>query len=471
MSLLGEQFLKHLENNPNKIFFYTFGEKIRGDDCFLLIKKITSFLQKESIESIAISSRNSIFWPIAYIASKIVAKDVFIFDPSLPQEFISNTIERCSIDCTFNDIDFSEGFNSESILINSQHIGTRLLTNGPNDILFTSGTTSESKGVIIPESAYAHVASTLIKKLNQQGEDLELLSMPFFHSFGLTRLRTAFIAGNSSFISDGLKNFPEIYKFSKTNPFSGLSMVPSAIEIIRGMLKSKAGEFVSSVRYLEIGSSAISHNSRIWLKENFTQAKIIHHYGMTESSRAFIRDRGLEDDFDIDDSWLGAPLDGCSYKILDDKEEGELLLRGKNLFSGYLNNELTKSRMLDGWLKTGDICKLTKGMLFLTGRTDNQINIGGEKVQAEKIESIIETLALVKGCICFGVDDKILGSKIAAILELENIKETNNNNELKIHIDTVFKKYPSFYKPSMISVVDKLPLTHNGKKIRNPSLF
>lgn len=469
MSSLAEKFLGHLKKNKEKVFFYTFDHELTGDECLTLIEEIRLFLQKNSIQTVAISSKNSIYWPIVYIASKISAKDVFIFDPNMPLNSIHKTIQKFSIECIFSELDLSNGFDTNKVDIYENNLGNRVLNGYSNDVLFTSGTTAESKGVVISEEAYCHVANTLIKILKQVDTDLELLSMPFYHSFGLTRLRTLFLVGQAGFISDGLKKFPEIYKFSKVHSFTGLSLVPSAIALIKSMLRSKARAFVLNVRYLEIGSSSISYDSRIWLKDNFLKAKIIHHYGMTECSRAFIRYRGLEDDFDIDDSWIGEPLDGCDYKIAGGNKEGELLLKGKNLFTGYLQNKLTDEKMYGDWLKTGDICTAQNGNILLLGRTDNQINIGGDKVQAENLELIIESLASVKGCICFGKDDDILGLTLTAIIELEKAYNTINNDDFKMQINEVLKDHPLFYKPRSITFVNNLPVTQNGKKIRNPS--
>lgn len=471
MSLLAEKFLNHLQNNKKKVFFYTFDHELTGDECLTLIEEIRIFLDKYSLQSVAISSKNSIYWPIIYIASKMSVKDVFIFDPNMPASSIDKIIHKFSIQCIFHELDLSNGFDTSSVDIYENNLGNRVLKGHSNDVLFTSGTTAESKGVVISEDAYCHVAYALIKTLRQVDTDIELLSMPFYHSFGLTRLRTLFLVGQTGFISDGLKKFPDIYKFSKIHSFTGLSLVPSAIAIIKGMLRSKTQTFVADVRYLEIGSSAISYDSRMWLKDNFLNAKIIHHYGMTECSRAFIRNRGLEDDFDADDSWIGEPLDGCEYKIAGDNKEGELLLRGKNLFTGYLQNKLTEAKMYGDWLKTGDICSVQNGNILLIGRTDNQINIGGEKVQAESLELIIESLPSVKGCICFALDDDILGSTLSAIVEIEEAFSSINNNIINMQINEVFKDHPQFYKPRTITLVNNLPLTQNGKKIRDLSIL
>ena len=192
---------------------------------------------------------------------------------------------------------------------------------------------------------------------------------------------------------------------------------------------------------------------------------------MTECSRAFIRYRGSEDAFDIKDSWLGDPLVGCEYRIKNNDTEGELLLKGKNLFTSYLQSKFTDEKFHNGWLKTGDICRVENGLVFLTGRIDNQINVGGEKLQLEHLESIIETLISVKRCTCFGVHDNVLGSKIATLIEIDEADVPINKSDIKSQIYGLLKDYPAFFHPTAITLVESLPMTHNGKKLRDTSIL
>ena len=126
-------------------------------------------------------------------------------------------------------------------VINSSFLNglKRIVPDTRSDILFTSGTTNTPKGVVINELAFNHVAKLLIKKFKQSENDNELLSMPFYHSFGLTRLRCVLLANSSAIILDGLKKFPSAYKISKDIRITGLSLVPSGIELVKNLLKKK----------------------------------------------------------------------------------------------------------------------------------------------------------------------------------------------------------------------------------------
>ena len=317
---------------------------------------------------------------------------------------------------------------------------------------------------MISEKAYLHVAKFLIKKFKHTNKDLELLSMPFSHSFGLTRLRCNIIAGSSILVTNGLGDFPSIYNFSKTKKITGLSLVPSGVELIKYMLKNNTINFIENLSYFEIGSSFLNDDSRIWLKKNFNKTLIYHHYGMTEASRSFMIGRGYLDNIKQTNNFIGSPIKDCKTKLnkINKNNIGELLIKGKNLFDGYINNEDNKNKFINGWYKTGDLCKKQGRKFKIIGRVDNQINIGGNKVHAEIIEEKIEKLPNILRSLCFSTKNVFFGNSISLIIEK---KKKSSTNTIRKNILKNFEKEPSFLIPKKI-LFKKIKLTNNGKKIR-----
>ena len=466
MSFIFINSIKNFKKNKNKIFFRDLEKSINGEDCLRFIDRIVFFLRKKKTKNIAIISKNSIYWPLWYIAADYLCKKTFILNPEINKRTLEKIVRQNNIEYTVRKTDAVIGYPNANHSFLDDFKNT--VSDKRSDVLFTSGTTDIPKGVVIKESAFNHVAKVLIKKFKQSENDNELLSMPFYHSFGLTRLRCVLLANSSSIILDGLKQFPSTYQLSKDIKITGLSLVPSGIELIKNLLKKKISEFAKNIRYFEIGSSALNNELRVWLKDNFNKTLILHHYGTTEASRSFLRERGVKDDFNSPDNWIGESIEGSKYKINSssrnkDKIVGELFLKGKNLFSCYLEKSLNKKKKLNDYFKTGDICSIVNNKVLLIGRNDNQFNIGGYKVQAELIEKIVEEIDQVKSCLCFRSNDKILGDQINCIVELiKNSKiETFNRRMNNKFINT-----PQYYTPKKI-YFQKVKLTSNGKKIRN----
>tara|TARA_B100000315_G_scaffold260917_1_gene327314 strand:- start:4661 stop:6091 length:1431 start_codon:yes stop_codon:yes gene_type:complete len=473
MSRIYNKSVEYFANNPEKIFFYDLKQSLSGRICLDVINQINEYLSSRKIQTIALGPKNTIYWPLWYIAADKLCNYIYMFNQRQNPEQAEHLMEKYNIQCYVSN---PSGLKNNCIesLDRSKEINKSLIKPDCKraDILFTTGTTGLPKGVIIEESAYIHVVKCLIKKLKQNQNHLELLSMPFSHSFGLARLRCVLMTGGSAVITDGLKNFPEIYKFSKSTRISGLSLVPAAIEIIKKLLKSKIEQFSKNIDYMELGSSAISGEVRKWLRDHFHDTKIIHHYGMTEASRAFIRERGQRDDFNSPNNWIGDPLDGCDYSInkndLQEYGYGELRLKGLNLFQGYLDTGQLTNKDKNGWLKTGDLCKVKNSKVLLIGRVDNQLNVGGEKFQSEEIEQAIENIEGVKICVTFSIPDEILGNKIACII---NTNSDASSSIIKKRIRKTLSIFSINSKNCLIKFTLSNLLTKNGKKIRRPNIL
>ena len=449
--VLSNQAIYNFKNNLSKIFFYDLETTYNGNACLEVIDNKRKHLKTNKINSVAINMRNSFEWVTWYLAADAECKKIFLISTDFTDPVVENIINKYEIEFLIQESEVKIIQNNDNNS-NEERV----------DIIFTSGTTGMPKGVIIDEKSYIHVAEVLINETTQDQDDLELLSMPFDRSFGLARLRSCILSGSSALIAQGLKNFPEIYQFSKKNPISGLSMVPAALQILILQLRKKAKLFTNNLKYLELGSSSLIDGQFDWIKENMKNAIVIHHYGMTESSRAFLKRLDRQDKLE---EHVGKALVGTKYKIYKENENdkfGELLLKGKNLFLNYLEDSQTKKVLINGWYHTGDICHEKDNNIFLVGRSDNQMNIGGAKVQAEIIEELIEASIYIDECLCFEYPEKILGNTVAAIID-----SSEENINLKETLKDIFLDYPLFYLPTKILKVESIPKTYNGKKQRN----
>lgn len=461
---LHKRALKNFKGNPEKTFFYSLTDSYNGKLCQKKILEYVNILENIKVKSVAINLKNSIDWVLWYIASDYVCKHVYLISSDFSNSLTNKIIQKYNIDLLIR----LENGKISLHQPKDSPFSCYLNSTDRSDIIFTSGTTGIPKGAVISEKSFLHVSNELIKKTEQNENDLELLSMPLDRSFGLARLRTCLLSGSSCLITDGLKDFPSIYRFSKEIKITGISLVPSALQIIILQLRKKSRVFTENIKYFELGSSSLIEEQEEWIKNNFENTIILHHYGMTESSRAFLKRLDIKKN--LPKRFVGKPLNGVKFKINmkghDNNEEGELLLKGKNLFSGYLEDFDNKSKLKDGWFRTGDICLQKNDKVYLIGRSDNQINIGGVKIQAEKIEEILESMECVEESICFQIPDKILGNSVAAILKLSSKTE-----DIKKYIEEVFKNFPQYYRPTKIQIVDSIPKTFNGKKLRDQNLL
>ena len=471
--------INNWRNNSKKKFIFFENNSYTGNELIIKIKKQVDKIKnyKKSKLLIFLINDNSLKWLIVYISFKLINSYIFILPTHINSQQITTLKKKFKPNFVFkknkiykinnNSNDFEKIAKQKNIKIYKSYI---------YDILFTTGSASEPKGVCIEEKAYIYTAKNLIKILKQNENDCELLSMSFSHSFGLTRLRCCLITGQKIYITDGLKNFPEIYLNKKIVKYNSISMVPSALSIIKNLLKNNSKKFCSDIKYVEIGSSFINKNLRLWLKSNFKQANIMHHYGSTEASRSFFTKRGLLDNFSIDETWIGKPVKELKYKLkiskdVKNKEIKELLLSGPNISEGYIFGDKGVANIkFKKWYKTKDLVIKKNHKLYLVGKLTSLINVGGEKVLPEEIEHLLETISEIKNAICGSLKDDIFGERIGALITL-NKMEKIDFDKIRNKIRRKVEKLPSFKKIKGFKIVEKIPLTINGKKNRNIDLF
>ncbi len=468
-SKFAKEYLLYLLNNPQRIFIYEDEKKYSGQKIINRVNEFCNELSKNNHRVVLLNSSNNVDWVLFYLAAKLTNKIVFIISDSVGVDSINTLINNFDISIIFKD--------SKLIKIKRQNkkaVSLKFFKNDNiYDCIFTTGTTGQPKGVIINENAYMHIVRALINKSQQQDTDIELLSMPFSHSFGLARLRVCIFNKQSFHVANGLKNFPTIYKKFINNEINGIALVPSAIEIVRAMLRSNSSKFGSCVKYMEIGSSPLSFDCRKWLKDNFKKTNIFHHYGMTEASRSFFIDRGCKDNLNHKKNYVG---DTCTnavkFKLDNSKEKnsGEIMIKGPHLADGFFSLDNNEIEPIKGWLRTKDIGSIKNNKLMLVGRLNSMINVGGQKVYPEEIEEFIEDMRGINAALCTSIDDNILGE--APILMVDIDKNFFKSQEIATKkIKQYFEKMPSQKKPKKIVFIDKIPLAKGGKKVRNKNLL
>jgi acyl-CoA synthetase (AMP-forming)/AMP-acid ligase II len=144
---------------------------------------------------------------------------------------------------------------------------------------------------------------------------------------------------------------------------------------------------------------------------------------------------------------------------------GEIAVRGPLVFDGYLDDpELTARSFAGDWLRTGDLGWIDEdGYVFLSGRINEMINRGGEKISPVEIDGALESLAGVGEAAAFGVPHPTLGEEVVAAV----VREAGSTIGEADIIDHVGRRLGSRQAPRRIHFMDRLPRTDSGKVRRN----
>lgn len=293
------------------------------------------------------------------------------------------------------------------------------------DLLFTSGTTGKKKGVMLSHANTVAAARNISAFLGVRSDDIQTVPLPLSHSFGLGCVRSMAWAGHTLLIERGLVNPAAMLKRMARRGATGLAIVPSGVDVMRRMTGDSLGELRGSLRFVELGSAPIAAEARSWLMDMLPTTRLCHHYGMTEASRAAFTEYHA-DAHKVGSVGQASP--NVTITILDEArapapvgQTGEIAVSGDVVMSGYWRDaELSAARIGPHGLATGDVGRMdADGHLYLLGRRDDIINVGGRKVVPDEVEELLRSHPAISDVVCVGVPDPVLGQSVKAYLVRE----------------------------------------------------
>jgi len=354
-------------------------------------------------------------------------------------------------------------------------------------LLYTSGTTGHSKGVMLSHKNLVTNAMSAYKNINILPNDVFLSILPLAHTLECTvGMIIPILHGSSVVYIDKtptpnvlIKAFAtvkptmmlsvpliieKIYKNKVLPKFTGSALMRFlyGIPFVRQKLNKIAGKklietFGGRLRFFGIGGAPLARYVEEFLKE--AEFPYIIGYGLTETSPLIAGTRIGEP---VRIGSTGLPVVGVELKINDPREdngEGEIYVKSPSIMLGYYKDEEQTKDVMDGeWFKTGDLGYIDEdGYLFISGRSKNMIlGPSGENIYPEQIESIINEHESVLDSLVLQKDGKLF-ARIHLDYELiDKLFKADNTpeNEVKAKIDQLLedmrietnKKLASFSK-------------------------
>ena len=380
-------------------------------------------------------------------------------------------------------------------------------------LLFTSGTTSKSKAVMLNQNGIATNIYDMQLVEDFRSTDVNIAFLPFHHIFGSTGMLVMLASGLKTVFPDGLKYIKQNLIEYKVSLFVGVpilidkmystiikeidkqgktKLINTAIKIsnfllkfhidIRRLLfKQLIDQLGGAVRFIISGGAPLDTKVEKWF--NQIGINIVQGYGLTETSPVI----AAEDFSHIRYGSVGMPMQSLEVKIdnPDSNQIGEITVKGPNVMLGYYNNqEKTNEVLQDGWFHTGDLGYLDKdGFLFITGRKKDLIVLkNGKKVFPEELELLINRLDEVEECFVYGLPNKNDVNDVKVAVEIvyndsfikanyENISEADLKALIWDKIKEINKTLPLYkYIKDMIITKEPLIRTTTNKTKRNEEL-
>lgn len=318
-------------------------------------------------------------------------------------------------------------------------------------ILFTSGTTGDTKPVPLTAGNLGSSAVGSAMRLGIDQQDRWLDPLPTYHMGGIAPIIRSVLYGTTVVLQ---ANFDpnHIIKVIEDYSVSGISVVPTMLQEILD-----AGD-LPLLRFILCGGAKTPRNLIKECKRR--KLPIYPTYGMTEASSQIATATPLE--AYRYPEYVGRPLFQMDVKIIQDGEPvpagetGEIVIKGPSVTTGYYNDKQTTSKRTSEYgFHTGDIGRMTEsGMIAVVGRKDRMIVTGGENVHPEEVAGVIEGHPDVSAVAVVGVEDEHWGEKVAAAI-------VGEITEIEVN-ELCGAKLASYKVPKTVVTIEELPRTASG---------
>lgn len=436
---------------------------------------------------IAIIGKNQYHWAISHLACLLGGIVSVPLDKDLQENELKESLIRSKVDAIIFDEKLTdkiqvirenhktniqeyicmsniEGFENIEQLLER---GKEILETGNQDfikyevdsksmsiLLFTSGTTSKSKAVMLSQYGIATNVYDMQIVETFYDTDVNIAFLPYHHIFGSTAMVVMLACGVKTVFPDGLRYIKQNLLEYQVSVFVGVPLLVDKmyaniekeiekqgktklikvavkisnfllkfhIDIRRKIFKQIIDGLGGKMRFVIAGGAPF--DSKIERKFNEFGIHMVQGYGLTETSPVI----AAENDKYAKYGSVGIPMKHTEVKIVDKDENGigEITVKGPNVMLGYYENEeATKAVLQDGWFHTGDLGYLDKdGFLFITGRKKDMIVLkNGKKVFPEELETLINRNEEIEESFAYGMQDKEDKSKIKVAVEVVYNKE------------------------------------------------
>lgn len=332
-------------------------------------------------------------------------------------------------------------------------------------LLYTSGTTGRSKGVML---THLNIINNAVEfaRVHFNSSDRLLVAAPLFHCWGLINgVLSMFAVGGTAIIIRRFKAQPVLELIEALQPTQFLG-VPAMINHLTHA-PTRASHNLQSLRVMHSAAAPMPAELIGALRDDW-KVGYAESYGLTEVSPVITTTTAGEMRSGSCGRAMGdtvLKVVGADGRTLEIGEIGELWARGTAVTAGYYNRPDATAEVFvaEGWFRTGDIVRMdTEGYVYIVDRAKDMINVGGEKVYPRDVEEVLFRHPAIADAAIVGVPDAVLGEVPRAVIALR----PGSNVSAEELIAFLRPVLATFKLPRTIEFVDIVPRSPSGKVLR-----
>lgn len=333
-------------------------------------------------------------------------------------------------------------------------------------IIFTSGSTGKPKGVQIHHQNLKSFITWIERDFGFSSKDVFMNQIPFSFDLSIYELMSYLHFGATLLLCDAemVKQAEVYYNFLQKNQCSIWVSTPSFIYIHLTHPNFNA-HTLTTLKQLFLSGEPLPHRTASLIKKNFEAVKLVNSYGPTEATNTttYIE---ITPEILKNEPLLPVGYPKFDSELIIDKtepgdEKGEVIIKGPHVSEGYINrpdlNE-TKFFIQDGirCYRTGDLGFYKNGILFVSGRNDDQIKLNGYRVELGEINIRIKQIEGINEAVTIALKHQNTVKKLICFIHCDN-------NTIEQYKTAVEQHLPHYMIPSQLLRIDEFPTNSNGK--------
>lgn len=343
---------------------------------------------------------------------------------------------------------------------------------GENDrsmLLFTTGTTGSSKGVVMLHRGEVGIAGNVIEGTSMKKGNVEIIPMPLNHSFGIRRYQSDMVNGGTVCLMDGMVFIGTLWKLVEKYGATSMAISPASLGMIFHLSDERIADYADQLDYIQIGSAPLAEADKEKLLRLLPDTRLYNFYGSSEAGCACILEFSGNGN---KTGCIGRPTLNSIVRFTDDagnvvengSPEAPALLSwgGSIVMEGYYNDpDLTAETLVGGYVRTKDLAYLDEdGDCILVGRADDVINYGGSKISPAEIENLALGYEYIDDVAFTSISDPITGElPVILVIQKDGYDEAEFERFLTDRLE-------SYKLPRKYIYVDNIPKTFKGSVLR-----
>lgn len=482
MQSVEEWLFYHAKNTPDKIAVIVNDKKYSYRDLSKLVVGFGGYLRSEvdiqKGDCVLISTTQSIEFVVAYFSIHYLGAIAVPLEKNAQIEMIDCAIDlvnpkiilgcKKSIITKVNCIKKDEILKYAEKYCNTVYDFNDIELNDTADVMFTSGTSGTIKGVEVTYETLLATAENYILGFKMEKDNVIAVPGPLSHVNPLRKLYTTIVNGSTIIILDGLLSIKKFFEALDLYGVNSLCLPPASLHVIWKLTHDKLSDYKNQIRFVECSTAPLLKKDKELLIKQLPYSRLYNNYGLSECGAMAMYDFNKYQE--KNEGCVGKAMKNSHIIILDDfgneidssvHRRGIVANKGKINMKGYWkNNELTNMTMKNGYVITNDIGYIDKeGFLYIMGRNNDTINVGGLKVEPLEIEEKASELLYVKECVCIPVPDELTGNALKLYVVMEEGVLFDENDIRKV----LSSKLETYKVPRYYEKIKDIPRNKIGK--------